>query len=85
MLQVSHLQHSDAGIHCTSCGQRFEVSSRALMQPHTLLEWKEGIAAQHTCKPRIDRRQRVKVWRSPTGEIELEAYFGNAVRRLMTA
>ena len=83
-MRVNHLQHSDCGIRCTGCGQEFEVSTRVLMNPARLLEWKEGIAATHQCRKPSEIGQRPRVWRSPTGE-QLAAYFAKEVRRYMTA
>lgn len=82
MLQVNHLETTTEGIQCSGCGQQFEVRSTSLIHPHRLLEWKEGIAQQHTCKPRSSgKRNRILVWKSPTGEIELEHFWRHMMRR----
>lgn len=82
-MNTRNLVHDDRSIRCTGCGNRFEVSRRALSNPMMLLEIKESIAAEHTC--RTERTfSIVRVWPSPRGE-ELSGYWNDAMRRLMPA
>lgn len=84
MFAISHLKHNASGIiRCNGCGQEFEVSSDAMAHPHRLLEWKEGIAARHQCKPRERGRRRIRVYRSASGEFELALYWTRAMRRMI--
>jgi hypothetical protein len=83
-MQISHLQHDSRGIHCSDCGREFEVRGRALTDPARLLEWKEGIAAKHVCRPRTAPRPVVRVWTHPTGA-DLPRYYQRAMRRLLPA
>ncbi len=84
-MQISHLIHNRFGIQCKNCGAHFEVSSRALVSPDRLLEWKEGIAAKHTCRTApLPMMPVVRVWHHPTGQ-QVAAYFTREVRRFLPA
>lgn len=82
-MNTRNLVHDDQSIRCTGCGNRFEVSRHVLANPMMLLELKEAIAADHTC--RAQQFSIVRVWQAPTSEIGLEAYWNDAMRRLMPA
>ena len=79
-MRVSHLQHSDLGIRCKQCGERFPVSRRAMSHPDKLLECKESIAAKHKCV-RGPAFQEVRVLR-PADASELDLYWKHAIERL---
>jgi len=82
-MEIHHLVHNDRAIRCKTCGAMFEVSSRALTNPLRLMEWKEGIAAKHTCRTARENSQ-VRVVDFQTHE-SLSAYWSGEMRRLMPA
>lgn len=87
-MRTQHLQHSELGIRCTGCGERFEIPARVLKNPEQLLECKEHIAQKHSCTgPRVKPEPLVVRPQAPTKQQEgIDAsYWDRAIRSMMTA
>jgi hypothetical protein len=48
-MRISHLAHTDFGVHCSLCHEAFRVPGKVLSDPLRLIEAKEFIAARHSC------------------------------------
>lgn len=81
-MQIAHLAHSGTGIRCSKCGTHFEVRSSILANPVRLVEWKESLAAKHTCRKVTPRRSDVRVLMMPAGDV-LARYWTENINKAL--
>ncbi len=84
-MNISHLRHDDASICCLLCRREFEVPRSVLKDADRLVDFKESLAARHSCgaKTRVVVKEAMPFAGDP--EFDLNAYFEGTVRRMISA